>query len=152
MNINKESAYLRGLLEGYELDSNKKETKLFTKILELIDEMADHITALEADNAELREYIEELDQDLGAVEEDLYVTDEDDEYYDDEDEDEYDEFDDEEDYYEIECPSCGEVVCFDGSLDPDNLVCPACGETIADVEFCDGECEECNDKICEDKE
>ena len=153
MNINKESAYLRGLLEGYELDSNKKETKLFTKMLELIDEMADHITALEADNAELREYVEELDQDLGAVEEDLYVTDEDDEYYDDEEEDdEYDEFDDEEDYYEIECPSCGEVVCFDGSLDPDNLVCPACGEKIADVEFCDGECEECNDKICEDKE
>ena len=152
MNINKESAYLRGLLEGYELDSNKKETKLFTKILELIDEMADHITALEADNAELREYIEELDQDLGAVEEDLYVTDEDDEYYDDEDEDEYDEFDDEEDYYELECPSCGEIVCFDGSLDPDNLVCPACGEKIADVQICDGECEKCDEKICENND
>ena len=75
MNINKESAYLRGLLEGYELDSNKKETKLFTKILELIDEMADHITALEADNAELREYIEELDQDLGEVEEEVFFAD-----------------------------------------------------------------------------
>ena len=86
MNINKESAYLKGLLEGYELDSNKKETKLFQKMLELIDEMADHITALEADNAELREYIEELDHDLGAVEEDLYVTDEDDDYYDEDDE------------------------------------------------------------------
>ena len=152
MNINKESAYLRGLLEGYELDSNKKETKLFSKMLALIDEMADHITALEADNAELREYIEELDQDLGAVEEDLYVTDEDDEYYDDEDEDEYDEFDDEEDYYELECPSCGEIVCFDGSLDPDNLVCPACGEKIADVQLCDGECEECDEKICENND
>ena len=128
MNINKESAYLRGLLEGYELDSNKKETKLFTKMLELIDEMADHITALEADNA---------------------VTDDDDEYYDDEDELE-DEFDDEEDYYELECPSCGEVVCFDGSLNPDNLVCPACGEKIADVQLCDGECEECDEKLCED--
>ena len=152
MNINKESAYLRGLLEGYELDSNKKETKLFAKMLELIDEMADHITALEADNAELREYIEELDHDLGAVEEDLYVTDEDDEYYDDEDEDEYDEYDDEEDYYELECPSCGEIVCFDGSLNPDNLVCPACGEKIADVQLCDGECEECDEKICENND
>ena len=152
MNINKESAYLRGLLEGYELDSNKKETKLFAKMIELIDEMADHITALEADNAELREYIEELDHDLGAVEEDLYVTDEDDEYYDDEDEDEYDEYDDEEDYYELECPSCGEIVCFDGSLNPDNLVCPACGEKIADVQLCDGECEECDEKICENND
>ena len=142
MNINKESAYLRGLLEGYELDSNKKETKLFTKMLELIDEMADHITALEADNAEMREYIEELDHDLGAVEEDLYMTD--DEEYD--EEDEFDEEDDE--YYELECPSCGEIVCFDESLDPDELVCPACGEKIADVELCDGECKTCDDKVC----
>ena len=146
MNINKESAYLRGLLEGYELDSTKKETKLFQKMLDLIDEMADHITALEADNAEMREYIEELDPDLGAVEEDLYVTDE--------DEDDYDEFDEEEDledyeddseYYEIECPACGEVVCFDDSLDIDSLTCPACGEKIGDIELCDGECEGCEE-------
>jgi len=142
MNINKESAYLRGLLEGYELDGNKKEVKLIAKMLELIDEMADHITALEADNAELREYIEELDHDLGAVEEDLYM----DEEYDDV---EYDEYDEDSDYYEIECPSCGEVVCFDDSLDPDNLVCPACGEKIDDVELCDGDCDAC-DKDCEE--
>ena len=149
MNINKESAYLRGLLEGYELDSNKKETKLFTKMLELIDEMADHITALEADNAEMREYIEELDHDLGAVEEDLYMTDDDDECYDDDEEDDFDEEDDE--YYELECPACGEIVCFDESLDPDDLVCPACGEKIADVQLCDGECETCEEKVCEEE-
>ena len=143
MNINKESAYLRGLLEGYELDGNKKEVKLIAKMLELIDEMADHITALEADNAEMREYIEELDHDLGAVEEDLYM----DEDYDDEEFD--DEYDEDSDYYEIECPSCGEVVCFDDSLDPDNLVCPACGEKIDDVELCDGDCDAC-DKDCEE--
>ena len=143
MNINKESAYLRGLLEGYELDGNKTEVKLIAKMLELIDEMADHITALEADNAEMREYIEELDHDLGAVEEDLYM----DEDYDDEEFD--DEYDEDSDYYEIECPSCGEVVCFDDSLDPDNLVCPACGEKIDDVELCDGDCDAC-DKDCEE--
>ena len=149
MNINKESAYLKGLLEGYELDSNKKETKLFQKMLDLIDEMADHITALEADNAELREYIEELDHDLGAVEEDLYMTDDDDDYYDDEDEDDFDDIDDDSEYYELECPSCGEVVCFDDSLDPDELTCPACGEKISDIELCDGDCDACDSKSCE---
>ncbi len=143
MNINKESAYLKGLLEGYELDSSKKEVKLIAKMLELIDEMADHITALEADNAEMREYIEELDHDLGAVEEDLYM----DEDYD--DEDDFDDLDEDSDYYELECPSCGEIVCFDDSLDPENLVCPACGEKIDDVELCDGDCDSC-DKDCEE--
>ena len=134
MNINKESAYLRGLLEGYELDGNKKEVKLIAKMLELIDEMADHITALEADNAEMREYIEELDHDLGAVEEDLYM---DEDYGDDDDfEDEYDE---DSDYYEIECPSCGEIVCFDDSLDTEELMCPACGEKITDIEIIEDE-------------
>ena len=64
-------------------------------MLELIDEMADHITALEADNAELREYVEELDHDLGEVEEELYFTDDDDCYDEDEDED----FEDEDDGY-----------------------------------------------------
>jgi ribosomal protein S27E len=137
MNINKESAYLKGLLEGYELDSNKKETKLFQKMLDLIDEMADHITALEADNAELREYIEELDEDLGAVEEYLYEDDEDEDYYEDEE-------DDDDDFYEVECPSCGEVVCFDSSVDPDDVTCPACGEKfscVCDCENCDA-CDE----------
>lgn len=146
MNINKESAYLRGLLEGYELDANKKEIKIITKMLELIDEMADHITALEADNAELREYVEELDHDLGEVEEDLYVTDPDEDYYDEDDDDEYD---DDDGYYEIECPSCGEVVCFDDSLEADELTCPACGEKITDIELCDGDCDACEDKDCE---
>ena len=144
MNINKESAYLKGLLEGYELDSNKKEVKIISKMLELIDEMADHITALEADNAELREYVEELDHDLGAVEEDLYVD------GDCEEEDEEDfEYDDDSEYYELECPSCGETVCFDDSVDPDNLICPACGEKIADVEICDGDCDSCENADCE---
>ena len=153
MNISKESAYIKGLLEGYELDSNKKETKLFTKLIDLIDEMADHITALEADNAELREYIEELDHDLGEVEEDLYVADEDDDYDEYDDEEDYEdeeEYDDDSEYYEIECPSCGEVVCFDESLDIDDLTCPACGEKVGDVEICECDCEECENKICED--
>ena len=33
-----------------------------------------------------------------------------------------------EDYFEVECPSCGETICFDGSIDPEELACPACGE------------------------
>ena len=106
-------------------------------MLELIDEMADHITALEADNAELREYVEELDHDLGEVEEEVYFVDEDDDYEDEDD-----------GFIEIECPACGEMVCFDESIDPENLVCPACGEEIKGIEFCDGDCTNCNDENC----
>ena len=33
-----------------------------------------------------------------------------------------------EDFFEVECPSCGDTICFDGTIDPEELVCPSCGE------------------------
>ncbi|MBO5907218.1 MAG: hypothetical protein J6Q85_03605 [Clostridia bacterium] len=141
MGITEKAAYIKGLFDGYEIDASKKEGKIISLMLELVADMADKISALEADNKELHEYVEELDHDLGEAEEELYFSD--DEYYD-EDDDEYDTEDG--DYYELECPSCGEIVCFDDSLEPEDIVCPACGEKIGDVELCDGECDSC----CED--
>jgi ribosomal protein S27E len=135
MGISENAAYIKGLFDGYEIDANTKEGKIISKMLELLGDMADKINALEADNKELHEYVEELDHDLGEVEEELY--------YDDEDYDDYDDLNDDEDYdaedgefYEIECPSCGEVVCFDETIDPENLACPACGEKFT-CEFVD---------------
>ena len=146
MGITENAAYLKGLFEGYEIDTEKKEGKIISKLLDLVSDMADKISALEADNKELHEYVEELDHDLGELEEEVYFYDEDDDEYYDDDEDEYE--GEEGDYYELECPSCGEIVCFDDSLDPEDIVCPACGEKIGDVEFCDGECDSC-DEDCE---
>ena len=62
--------------------------------------------------------------------------DEDDDEADDDDDDEEDDCDGncegcsgcDDEYYEIVCPSCGETICFDQELDPENLTCPACGE------------------------
>ena len=146
MGITENAAYLKGLFDGYEIDVNTKEGKIIGKMLDLMADMADKIAALEADNKELHEYVEELDQDLGEVEEDLYFTE--DVEDDDDDYEDYDEDSDDE-YYEIECPSCGEKVCFDDSIDPEDLVCPACGEKIGEVELCDGECDSCDSKVCD---
>ncbi len=149
MGINENAAYLKGLFDGYEIDKNSKEGKIISEMLTLLGDMADKITALEADNKELHEYVEELDHDLGEVEEELYFSDD----YDEEDYDDYDDlndyydddYEDDSDYYEIECPSCGEIVCFDDSLDVDELSCPACGEKIGGIEICDGNCAECEE-------
>ena len=59
-----------------------------------------------------------------------------------EEEDEEDLVSEEDDgFYEVECPSCGETVYFDDTLDTDSLVCPACGEKVMDFELCDGDCD-----------
>ena len=136
MGITENAAYLKGLFDGYELDKSSKEGKIIGEMLTLIGDMADKLQALEAEVTELREYIEEIDEDLGAVEDDLYLSDEDEEYED----------EDDSDYYELECPSCGETVCFDDSLDLESIVCPACGEKIDDIEICDGACESCEEE------
>ena len=152
MGITENAAYLKGLFDGYEIDKNTKEGKIIAEMITLLGDMADKIAALEADNKELHEYVEELDHDLGEVEEELYFEDD----YDEDDYDDYDDlndyddddYEDDSDYYEIECPSCGEIVCFDDSLDVDELACPACGEKIGGIEICDGNCAEC-DEDCE---
>lgn len=140
MTINERAAYVQGLFEGYGIDSKEKEGRILSEMLSLISDMADKITALESECGELRDYIEELDEDLGFVEETVFETEEDGE----------EELTSEEDdgFYEVECPSCGETVYFDDSLESDSLVCPACGEKVMDFDVCDEDCE-CCDGDCE---
>ncbi len=139
MNINEKAAYIKGLAEGCELDNSTKEGKLILALIDLVSDMADAIEELEEDVDTAFDYCEELDEDLGAVEE-MLLDDEDcdcDCCCDDEDDcwcdgdcdlcDEDCELCDE-DFFEVECPACGETVCFDGSIDPEELACPACGE------------------------
>ena len=149
MTLIEKAAYIKGLVDGMELDKESKEGKVIAALVDLLGEVVESIDGLEADVDELYEYAEELDEDLGEVES---VLCEDDEDYDDfEDEcdgmcDECDlECDLDDDFFEIECPSCGEVVCFDGSIDPEELACPACGEKFEclvdedDLKAIDGE-------------
>ncbi|MBQ8849723.1 MAG: hypothetical protein IJ011_10500 [Clostridia bacterium] len=138
MNIKEKVAYIKGLAEGAELDASTKEGKILTALIDLVSDMADSIEELEEDVDTALDYCEELDEDLGAVEEilvddedcDCDCCDDDDDFEcngDCEDCDEDCELADE-DYFEVECPACGEVICFDGSIDPEELACPACGE------------------------
>ena len=86
------ASYIKGLFEGYELDKSSKEGRIISELITLVCDMSDKINALEADNKELHEYVEELDHDLGEVEEEVY-------FYDDDEYDDYDDlndFDDEE--------------------------------------------------------
>ena len=73
-------------------------------------------------------YIEEIDEDLGMLEEDYY-------------EDGGCDCDDEDcgcddDFVEVECPECGETVCLDDSIDFDHVICPACGAEFSCVCDC----------------
>ena len=141
MRITESAAYLKGLAEGMELGESTVERKLLTKMIDVIDEMATRIDSLEEENSELYACLEELSNDLMALEDDYYDIEEED-YADDEEELDVE---DEEDYYELECPSCGEKICFADGVDLEKLACPACGELVGDIEFCDGDCGSCEE-------
>ena len=126
MTITEKIANLKGFLEGVQLDESKTETKVIAKIVDILEDMALEIEEMEEQVDTLNEYAEELDQDLGAVEE--YVFDDECDCCDDDDCDYCDCCD--EDFFEVDCPKCGEVICLDEDFDADEVICPACNETI----------------------
>ena len=144
MGITENAAYLKGLAEGLKLDESTNEGKLIVKMLDVMAEMAERISVLESANDELYTYMEGMAEDLVNLENDFYDDGECEcEDYSDLNE-EYDEDEDfvDEEYYEIECPTCGEKICFTEEFDLDNFLCPACGNKIDDVELID-DCEGC---------
>ena len=136
MTLIEKAAYIKGLADGLDLDKNTKEGKLIDALIDIVGELTDAIYDIDEDLDTLNDYIEEIDEDLGSVEELLYddcdcdCDDDDDDFECDGDCDFCDEDCElaDEDYFEVECPSCGETICFDGSIDPEELACPACGE------------------------
>ena len=148
MTILEKTAYIKGLCEGLGIDGkDTAEAKIIKALLDLCQDMAEEIDALGSDVEDLIDYCEELDQDLGDVEEVLLDMDEEEDEWDDEDCCECDcdcedcdcdcDCDDcdcdccyDDDYFEIVCPSCGETVCFDESVNAEELACPACGSEL----------------------
>ena len=134
MTISEKSAYLKGLMEGLKLDTDKAEGKLIAAMVELLGDISKKLTDVEDTTIAISDELDEIEEDLDAIEDS--ILDEDD--YDDEDDYE-DDFDDEEDedseegfdfgdedttVYEVQC-ACGEVIDFDEeTLESGSIVCP----------------------------
>lgn len=144
MTLSEKTAYLKGLADGMKISSESDEGKLLREIINVLEDVSDSVAALEDECDRLNEYVEELDEDLGDVEDYLFDDEED---YDGEDEDDYedDEFDDEDyddDVIEIECPNCGETICVPPTVDYAHLICPACNEEFSYIEEDEGPTDE----------
>ena len=112
MTITEKIANLKGFLEGVQLaESNEK--KILDKVLDILEDMALEIEDMEESIDTLGEYAEELDEDLGDVEEYLFGE---------------DECDCDDGFFEIECPECGEIICVDEDFEGDVIECPACNK------------------------
>ena len=75
MNPAEKAAYLKGLIEGMNIDTTTNEGKLFAKIVDLLEDLALSVQDLEDETADLNSFCEELDEDLAHVEDDFYGLD-----------------------------------------------------------------------------
>ena len=121
MTISEKVAYLKGLAEGLDLDTEKsKEGKIISVMIGILEEVALSIEDLEENSLDLGEEIDALSDDLADVEAVVFE----DEDFDDEDEEEED-YDD--DWFEVECPNCDEVLVVDeDALEEGYIKCPNC--------------------------
>lgn len=155
MTISEKSAYLKGLMDGLKLDTETNEGKMIAAIVDLLGDMSKRMVDIEDTTIAISDELDEIEEDLNAIEdfimdEDDYDDDwdedyeDDDDYYDPEEDEEEDEEEDDEDepeegfdfgdedttIYEVEC-ACGNVIDFDEEvLESGSIVCPKCGETL----------------------
>ena len=127
MEITEKVAYLKGLAEGMELDTGKKEGKLLAAIIDVLDDLALELADLRDLQMELEDGLDAVSEDLEDVEDIVYDCDDD---FDDEDED-YEDEEEDEDCYATTCPTCEETIYFDESiLEDGEVICPNCGEKL----------------------
>ena len=142
MTINEKAAYLKGLLEGLQLDTEKAEGKMIAAMVDLLGDLSKKLTNVEDTTIAISDELDEIEEDLDAIEDFImeFEEDEDDDY----DDDDYeDDFDDDEEYeegfdfsdedstiYEVKCV-CGNVIAFDEeTLEAGSIICDECGETL----------------------
>ena len=119
--------YLKGLLDGLDLDENKKETKVFKAIVSVLDNLNEDVLDITEELDAVEEQIDDIDNDLCDLEEIVY-------------DDDFSDVDDED--YEITCPACGaEFTVDEDTVLEGNFECPSCGETL-NFEFEEDDTEE----------
>ena len=147
MTISEKSAYLKGLMDGLKLNTESDEGKMIAAIVDLLGDLTRKVTDIEDTTIAISDELDEIEEDLDAIED--FIMDDEDEYDEDEDEDfDWDEEDEDEEFeegfdfgdeettiYEVQC-ICGEVINFDEeTLEEGSIICPNCGETLEfDVE------------------
>jgi hypothetical protein len=139
MTISEKAAYLKGYMDGLELDTEKPEGKMIERLVDLMCDVTKRLADIEETTIAISDELDEIEEDLDAIED--FILDEEDEY--DDDDDDFEDWDEDEEYeegfdfgdedsiiYEVKCP-CGEIINFDEeTLEEGSMECPNCGELL----------------------
>ncbi len=125
MTLSERSAYLKGLMDGLQLDGEKPEGKMIRAIVDMLEDVAGAVSEVEENARNVSDELDRIEDELDTLGELVFDDDEDEDDYDDDD------FEYDDSLYEIKCPTCGEVVTLDETmLEEGSMVCPKCGELL----------------------
>jgi DNA-directed RNA polymerase subunit RPC12/RpoP len=126
MSAREQLAYLRGLIEGQNIAENAGMSKFHEALLGVLDSITGEIDKIASDQADLRECVEELEDEMLSFDDDDDDLDDDD----DDDDDAFDEDDEEEEYERVVCPECGKDFIYQTDVydEDEDLLCPHCGK------------------------
>ena len=79
MTISEKSAYLKGLMDGLKLSTESDEGKMIAAMVDLLGDMARKITDIEDTTIAISDELDEIEEDLDAIEDFIMDEDEDDE-------------------------------------------------------------------------
>ena len=145
MDICEKAAYLKGLMDGLQLDKEKPEGQMISAIVDLLGDVTRRLADVEETTIAISDELDEIEEDLDAIED--FIMDEDDDWDEEEDEefedDEEEGWDEDEEFeegfdfgdedstiYEVVC-KCGSVINFDEeTLEAGSIICPDWGETL----------------------
>ena len=110
--ITEKVSYLQGMSEGLNITEGSPQGKIISGILNVLNEIADEISAVQKETQDIRDYLECIDDDLLDLEE-IVAEDE---------------------FMELECTNCGEQLRVETDfLDDEDvieIICPNCNEVI----------------------
>ncbi|MCD8127412.1 MAG: zinc-ribbon domain-containing protein [Clostridiales bacterium] len=130
MTLSGKAAYLRGLYDGLGLsDTGTAEAKLLNAIIDVVEEMAGHVTENEESITAMADQVDDLNEGLAELCDLLSDS------LDEEDSDTE---------FEVECPKCQAPIILDEeTLAGGQVICEACGQKFSiDVGYEDEEDEE----------
>ena len=90
MTISEKSAYLKGLMDGLKLNTESDEGKMIAAIVDMLGDLARKVTDIEDTTIAISDELDEIEEDLDAIED--FIMDEDDDW----DEEDDEEFEDDE--------------------------------------------------------
>lgn len=112
MKLGEKVSYLKGLMDGLELDTSTKEGKILALMADVLEDMSVYFDDVQDQIDEIVEVVDAIDEDLSDIEDDLYD-------------------DEEEEIYEVCCPTCGDTIQLgEAMLEEGEMTCPNCGEHL----------------------